>query len=466
MNIENLINQINQSLNLGNIINLKLNINNDDFTKMLLNLVSVDKSEISSDMLVNLSDLGNEISQNIPDLLLALFVNKDDDGLIKLPLEKDVLNDSERKHNEDELNSDKGIITISVEVLMHLVANIIKENQTKVEENVEESSDNAKEVTLQKVEIPEPLEESEIIDRKSSVLKMPELIANDKSDLSMFVINEKYSADKDSIDVNILLLSDRNMLETNKRFSELDKQLIEHIVFEKSEKKDSFKIDLGKKHVPIKEVKEAFFNEMFSNKEIEIEDNQALDNLIIMNSPDVVTEEKTLNNKKEELIKVEKLDNQSLTVPIPSEPAKNNKISAYNGNVENKDFYKDLEIAKFDDRIYLKKESPESISMLIETKEIGKFKVNLSLNDGIIKAEVQPNTEQARAYFKENIDKIFAALNSEGINLGQFVLRDNREDRKSEKSFKKDVDNAGVTIVKEKTILKKTSNDIGLSIYV
>jgi hypothetical protein len=479
MNVANLINQMNQSLNVDNPQNLKSNVNNDDFTKLLLNLVSANKGEISSDMLVNLSDLGQEISQNLPDLLLTLFANKGNNGLLKFAFAKNVPENSEKNLKEEEANSDKESITIPVEVLMQLVANIIKENHLEVENKVEESLDNAKEATLQKKEMPESLEELEIIDKKKNALKMPEVIADTTSGSSIFendkdknigqldkqieepVVLEEFGKKGDTS----MAIKDKSApVEALRRADNLDKQLVEYIVSEKPEKKESLKMALGEKGIPIKEVKEAFFNEMFSHKEIE--NNPTLDNLILMHSPNVVAEEKTVSNKKDELIKVEKLDSPSFTAPVQSEPAKNNKIYVYDGKLENKSFDKALEIAKFDDRVYLKKESPESISMLIETKEIGKVKVNLSINDGIVKAEVYPNTEQARTYFKENMDKIFATLHSEGINLGQFVLKDNRDEKRSEKTLKEDMKNGEISSIKIEPVVKKASNNNGLSIYV
>ncbi len=479
MNVASLINQMNQSLNVDNPLNLKSNINKEDFTKLLLNLVSVDKSEMLSDMLGNLSDLGQEISQSLPDLLVALFANKGNDGLLKLALSKDAPENSERNIKEDKTNSDKETITIPVEVLLHLVANIIKENYIEVEDKVAESPYNAKEATLQKAEKPESLEELELIDKKRNALKMPELIANTTSGWSIFesdidknigqlgkrieepVVFEESGKKEDTSTA----IKDKSApVDALKGVDNIDKQLVEYTFSEKPEKKDSFMMALGEKGITIKEVKEAFFNKMFSHKEIE--NNPTLDNVTLMHSPNVLTEEKTLSNRKDELIKVEKLDSPSFTVPVHSEPAKNNKISAFDDKLENKAFDKALEIAKFDDVVYLKKESPESLSILIETKEIGKVKVNLSINDGIVKAEVYPNTEQARTYFKENMDKIFATLNSEGINLGQFVLKDNKDERRSEKTFKEDMKNSEISSVKIKPMVKKASNNNGLSIYV
>jgi hypothetical protein len=72
-----------------------------------------------------------------------------------------------------ELNSDKETIIIPVEVLMQLVANIVKWDSTNIGDKIVESTDNLKEVTLQKEELLDSLEISVIIDKESNVLKMP-----------------------------------------------------------------------------------------------------------------------------------------------------------------------------------------------------------------------------------------------------------------------------------------------------
>jgi hypothetical protein len=71
-----------------------------------------------------------------------------------------------------ELNSDKETI-IPVEVLMQLVANIVKWDSINIGDKIVESTDNLKEVTLQKEELLDSLEASVIIDKESNVLKMP-----------------------------------------------------------------------------------------------------------------------------------------------------------------------------------------------------------------------------------------------------------------------------------------------------
>lgn len=120
----------------------------------------------------------------------------------------------------------------------------------------------------------------------------------------------------------------------------------------------------------------------------------------------------------------------------------------------------------FKEQILIKKENEHSITLIMEPKEIGKVKVTFTINDGVIKAEVFPNTEQARNFFRENMDKIIASLGSEGINLGQFTLKDDRESRNNEKNIEKsnrlqNVDSG----FESKGEIKSNSNLNGLSIY-
>jgi hypothetical protein len=53
---------------------------------VLLNLFSVERSEESSNMLVKISDLGQEITNNLSDLLVAIFAIKGSYGLLKARL--------------------------------------------------------------------------------------------------------------------------------------------------------------------------------------------------------------------------------------------------------------------------------------------------------------------------------------------------------------------------------------------
>lgn len=151
-------------------------------------------------------------------------------------------------------------------------------------------------------------------------------------------------------------------------------------------------------------------------------------------------------------------------VKIVNDVEKGNKISKLEfKNIEEKNFSGNLDL-KFEEKIFIKRETPTSLSILIETKEIGKVKVSLSLNDGFIKAEIYPNTEQARNFFRENMDKIFSALSGDGLNLGQFTLKDNEKKHDLPMPFsRKNNDLNETDIEKVSGVTKNKSN--GLSIY-
>lgn len=164
---------------------------------------------------------------------------------------------------------------------------------------------------------------------------------------------------------------------------------------------------------------------------------------------------------------IEALANQHLNSSISNEMNKESKLNIKD-TFENVPLTKTFEISKFNDKIYIKKETHDSLSMFIENKEIGKVKICLSINDGVVKAEVFPNTEQAKTYFKENIDKIFSALNSEGINLGQFALKDSRDERKFSKNNKEEVQGIKALTKQDSQrlpIRKNVNIKDGLSIY-
>lgn len=120
----------------------------------------------------------------------------------------------------------------------------------------------------------------------------------------------------------------------------------------------------------------------------------------------------------------------------------------------------------FKEQILIKKNNDNSITLILEPKDIGKVRVNLTINDGIIKAEVYPNTEMARNFFKENMDKIISTLGSEGINLGQFTLKDDRGNRNNGKEIEKDKRlNIVDPILESKQEIKRSANLNGLSVY-
>lgn len=117
------------------------------------------------------------------------------------------------------------------------------------------------------------------------------------------------------------------------------------------------------------------------------------------------------------------------------------------------------------ERISIKKESSNTITLMMEPKELGRIKVSLTIHDGVIKAEVYPNTEQARNFFNENIDKIMASLVSEGISLSQFALKDNGKDN-NKNNFENNNMFHENTPVKETEQCIKIKNKLnGLSIY-
>ncbi|MCX7771294.1 MAG: flagellar hook-length control protein FliK [Proteobacteria bacterium] len=120
----------------------------------------------------------------------------------------------------------------------------------------------------------------------------------------------------------------------------------------------------------------------------------------------------------------------------------------------------------FEEKIIIKKENNNSITLLMEPKEIGKVKVSLTMENGVIRAEVYPNTEQARNYFKENMDKIMASLGSEGINLGQFTLKDERGNKDNHKGIQREGKGLDSNVITEiKKDVKRSSKTSGLSIY-
>lgn len=225
--------------------------------------------------------------------------------------------------------------------------------------------------------------------------------------------------------------------------------------------------ELKTNQTPIEHVNNTIFNNMSFQQKKSINDEDSKKTLFILIEKEIDDGKNNVNRSKDY---INVLAEHNLISSINNEMNAKSKITFNDTTYTKESLSKVFEISKFDDKIYIKKETQDSLSMFIENKEIGKVKISLSINDGVIKAEVYPNTEQAKTYFKENMDKIYTALNNEGINLGQFALKDNRDERKFSKKNGEEVEVTKIHLKQDLHGLsvRKAMNNISdvLSIYV
>lgn len=125
---------------------------------------------------------------------------------------------------------------------------------------------------------------------------------------------------------------------------------------------------------------------------------------------------------------------------------------------------RNIDLPAQQERILIKKEGTNTVTLFMHKEELGEIKIRLTIENGIVKAEIYPHTVEARQYFLENFEKITAMLNSDGINLGQFTLKQNERNDLGKENLSDREDNGNE---KKQPVVKVLApyKEKGLSIY-